>query len=675
MSDITKKIFSIEQTENVPDKAESPKSNWLRPIADEPIIDKKATKAETGPETVPEFVTRDAVQPLMSPPSNSIEMVKPPKAAGWLILGFGLMYIVGAGLYFGWPLLNQSVGLLPIAGIAVLLILPLILLFLLWHALKHLSVVTFQNAKLTEAANILVSPDIEALNRTENLSMGIRNEISKVNSDLSKTVEAFKEVQLSITRHATALDTAGMTLTSRSDDVGRTLTLQRQALEGLSGTFDTRMSTLSTQISDTSQTLDGICTAAESKLLSAGEALQKATALVDETVISSTSRLEEKIATLETAGENLSGSTEALTSSISASADNLLQSDAAFTENTTALKTLNTQTQTQISELQATIGHGYEVIAELREAADSRKAALETHYAGLTEQIKQSEDNTLVAQGKTARMVESNLAQMRRDFSRMETDLKSLQAKLNNARAASQNMPEVEEKPARLNLQPLETDFPPVQPTESVVESEFEPISESPMNLGADMEIEDLDQPLINFEPDLIQRPAEVEAKPKTKGFGRRKDKDEKSGWRWRDMLGTLDRPEGSAQAATLAAANPLANHGVNAVALLTGLKLSPSAIVDEGTVIEATQARVNKGELGLTSVVTEKLPEAVTHLKESLNRDENLKADLLSFTSEFATKLSQTPPTAPALRAALGSPNGRAYLLCAAALRTELRG
>ena len=215
MSDITKKIFSIEQTENVPDKAESPKSNWLRPIADEPIIDKKATKAETGPETVPEFVTRDAVQPLMSPPSNSIEMVKPPKAAGWLILGFGLMYIVGAGLYFGWPLLNQSVGLLPIAGIAVLLILPLILLFLLWHALKHLSVVTFQNAKLTEAANILVSPDIEALNRTENLSMGIRNEISKVNSDLSKTVEAFKEVQLSITRHATALDTAGMTLTRR----------------------------------------------------------------------------------------------------------------------------------------------------------------------------------------------------------------------------------------------------------------------------------------------------------------------------------------------------------------------------------------------------------------------------------------------------------------------------
>ena len=90
---------------------------------------------------------------------------------------------------------------------------------------------------------------------------------------------------------------------------------------------------------------------------------------------------------------------------------------------------------------------------------------------------------------------------------------------------------------------------------------------------------------------------------------------------------------------------------------------------------VDATQARVNKGEPGLTSAVTEKIPEAVTHLRDSLSRDPNLKADLLSFTSSFSNMLSNTPPTAPALRAALGSPEGRAYLLCAAALKPELRG
>ena len=668
MSDITKKIFSIEPADDAPIKADTPKTHWLKPLPDEPISDKKGVKAEE----VPEFVTRDAVQPLMSPPSN-LEPLKPPRAAGWLILAFGLLYIIGAGLYFGAPLLNQPIELLPIAGIAVLLVLPLILLFLLWRTLKHLSLITFENSKLTRAAEILVTPDQEALNRTETLSAGIRDEISKVNSGLSQTVEAFKDVQLAITREAQALDTAGIALTTRSDDVGRTLTLQRQALEGLSGTFDTRMDALSTQISDASQTLEGICTAAESKLLNAGEALQKTTALVDETVTSSVSRLGDKITSLEATSENLNGSTGALTTSLSESAHSLLQSDFAFTENTTALNTLNKQTQAQISELQATIGHGYEVLSELREAAESKKAIIATHYDDLSTQLKQAEDNTLAAQGKTARMVETNLAQMRRDFTRMETDLKSLQAKLHNAQAAAQDIPDVEVKPARLKLQPLDTDFPPVEPPRHAPPSrpkpKYEPIAETPMNLGADMEIETLDEPLINFEPDVVRRPFEVEANPspKAKGFGRRQDKEEKSGWRWRDMLGTLERPDGNALAAT--------QGGVNAVALLTTIKLSPSAIVDEGTVVDATQARVNKGEPGLTSAVTEKIPEAVTHLRDSLSRDPNLKADLLSFTSSFSNMLSNTPPTAPALRAALGSPEGRAYLLCAAALKPELRG
>ena len=122
VSDITKKIFSIEEADGTPIKTESSKSNWLRPIPDGPILDEKDAKVED----VPEFVTRDAVQPLMSPPSNSIEKLTPPKAAGWLILAFALLYVVGAGLYFGLPLLNQPVGLFSIAGIAVLLILSLI---------------------------------------------------------------------------------------------------------------------------------------------------------------------------------------------------------------------------------------------------------------------------------------------------------------------------------------------------------------------------------------------------------------------------------------------------------------------------------------------------------------------------------------------------------------------
>ena len=134
----------IRDRDDAPTKADAPKSFWLKPAADEPMSEKKDVKTED----VPEFVTRDSVRPLLSPPS-SLEPLKPPRAAGWLILAFGLLYMIGAGLYFGSPLLNQPIDLLPIAGIAVLLMLPLILLFLLWRTLKHLSLITVSYTHLT----------------------------------------------------------------------------------------------------------------------------------------------------------------------------------------------------------------------------------------------------------------------------------------------------------------------------------------------------------------------------------------------------------------------------------------------------------------------------------------------------------------------------------------------
>ncbi len=660
VSDITKKIFSIEQADSAPMNKDFLKPTLLHPLDDEPI----AQPAKAKVADVPDFVTRDTVQPLMSPPSTPTAPLNAPKAAGWIIVAFGLLYIVGAGLYFGLPLLDQPVGLIPVAGLAILVCLPLVLLFLLWRALKHLSFISFENSKLSHAAELLVSPDAEALKRTQSLSAGVREEILKINNSLSLTAEAVKQVQTSISSEAQALDTAGAALTNRSEDVGRTLTLQRQALEGLSSTFDTRMNTLVTQITDTSQTLEGICSTSETKLLSAGEALQKATVVVDETLTSSTKQLSEKVSLLETTGQTLN-------SSLTETTENLQQNDSTFSESAEKLQALNSATKAQISELQATVGQGYEMLAELREAAESRASAIATLYEDLSSQIKQSEDDTLAAQGRTARMVETNLAQMRREFSKMETDLKALQAKVNNLRSASQEFDEVEEKPLRLNLRPLETDFPPVEPSRHVAtpkrKPKFEPLEGAPMNLGADMEIKTLNDPSINYEPELVRRPGQSNAKPKPKGFGRRADKDEKSGWRWRDMLGGLERPDGSP-------ASQLSQREINAVALLTEIKLSPAAIVDEGTVIDATQARISKGEPGLADVVIEKLPEAVTHLKGSLNANEALKTDLREFTAGFTTMLSNTPPTAPALRAALGSPEGRAYLLCAGAFHPELR-
>lgn len=686
MSDITKKIFSIEPAGDAPVRSEPSITDVVRPLVD----DKPEALKRDSADKVPEFVTREAVTPLNTPPAPLVNETEPSKAAGWVIIGLGVLYLIGAGLYFGLPLVAEPVGLLSIAGLVLLLTLPLVLLCLLWLALRHLRSVSLQNARLSKAADILVSPDSEALARTESLAAGIRAQISKVNSGLSDTVEALKGVQIAVTRESQALDAAGATLSKRSDDVGQNLTLQRQALESLSGTFDTRISTLSTEISEKGKALDEICTAAETKILSAGEALQKASAVVDETATSGTERIGEKISSLEETSRKLAETADTLTSEINSSTETLLTKDGSLIEASEKLEALNAKTQSQISDLQATIGHGYEMLAELKASSEERSTAIASYYDGLSDQLKLSEDSTLAAQGQTARMVEANLAQMRRDFSRMETDLQSLQVKLNRMRDASDQVEALEPPAPRLNLKPLESDFPPVEPPHLKRESKPAEIANTPLNLGADMEIKSEDDTLINFKPDVIRRPGDDNAKPRSRGFGRRQNKDEKSGWRWRDMLGTLERPvlnqsagsdilsnsgDGPVPTQSALDAVPLEPRKVDGAALLTALQLSPAAIVDEGTVVDATQARINSGEPGLTSVVTENLPEAVTHLKDNMAADATLKADLLAFTTEFSKIIGNTPPTAPALRAAFGSPEGRAYLLCAAAFRPELRG
>ena len=684
MSDITKKIFSIEPEQASPE-SKAPISDIIRPV----LADKPELRGPSSQEDVPKFVTRESIRPLSSPPQVLFDDDgKGSRAAGWIILGFGVLYMIGAGMFFGLSLLKESAELFTYAGFVSLLMLPVILLFLLWRALCHLNDVSQSNARYAKAAEVLVTPDAEALSRTQTLAGGIQAQISKVNTNLADTVEALKGVQIAVSRESQALDAAGLQLSSRSEDVGRSLTLQRQALESISGTFDTRMETLSSQISNTSQSLESTCTTAETKLLKVGESLQLASGMMNQAVTDSASRISEKITEIGEVTRTLDSTATALRDDLSASTQELAVTDAALVEKAQSLQSLNVDTQGKINDLRSTITDGQEMLAELHHAAEIRKSSVQSYYGELSSQLKQSEDDTLAAQGKTARMVESNLAQMRRDFARMETDLQSLQSKLRNLRtaapAAVEAAIETDAQSSRLNLMPLDSDFPPVEPPRHIEPEKERGIPETPLNLGMDLEVEAADSALTNFEPDVIRRPGQISNSTKSKGFGRRADKEDKSGWRWRDMLGTLERPDREqdsapmmpsapafvAPALEMVLPEPTPQKKVNPAAILTALQLSPSAIVDEGTVIDATQARINKGEAGLISIVSVKLPEAVSHLRQIMAEDAEVAGDLQHFTTEFSNMIGNTPPTAPALRAALGSPDGRAYLLCAAAIK-----
>ena len=189
MSDITKKIFSIEP-EGPARTPEPSTSDIIRPAlvdTDEPLSKSK--------EEVPKFVTREAITPLAAPPNLSETEVS-SGAGGWIILGLGVLYLIGTGLYFGQPLLKTPVELVSIAGLVLLLTLPVVLLFLLWRTMRHLRQLNLQNARFAKAADILVSPEGEALSRTKTLAAGIQTEISKVNNSLGEAVDALSLIHI-----------------------------------------------------------------------------------------------------------------------------------------------------------------------------------------------------------------------------------------------------------------------------------------------------------------------------------------------------------------------------------------------------------------------------------------------------------------------------------------------
>jgi len=669
VSDITKKIFSIESSETEPRV-----SDMVRSVNDPA----KSMGLRPAPEDVPEFVTREEIVPRKAPPSVAELTDETQYGTGWILwmcLGFGLLWIMGAGLLFGLPMLSETTpSLLKTTGLVLLLALPLVLIVLLWIALRRLISIARQNARMMVAAEILISPEKEALGRTQTLSSGIRSEIAKINTQLADTVDALQGVQSAITSESQALDATGLQLSSRSEDVGRNLTLQRQALESIAGTFDTRMETLSANITDISKNLEDVCGEAETKLTKAGEALTETSTAIGDNIETRRIKLEEDIERLGDASQKMDLSSGSLSDGFKSSVEQLTQLDAQLIDRTKEFESLNALAHERITDLQATIGHGNQMLSELQESTSARQNQTKEFYESLNAQLKQSEDETLTVQGKTARMVETNLAQMRRDFGRMESDLQALQSKLNSLREGSSNLPVQEEKPTRLHLKPLESDFPPVEPPRPPLNLKKTAMpEETPLNLGVDMEIETPEAEISAFDPDVIRRPGgellQKDLTKKSTGFGQRKEKPS-SGWRWRDMLGTLDRPDTNTGQTVAAAEDVASNQSSSIINTLSSIQLSPSAIVDEGTVIDATQARINDGEAGLINTVSSKLPDAVTHLRNKLADDPALAAELQSFSAGFAQMVGNTPPTAPALRAAFSSPDGRAYLLCAAALR-----
>ena len=184
---------------------------------------------------------------------------------------------------------------------------------------------------------------------------------------------------------------------------------------------------------------------------------------------------------------------------------------------------------------------------------------------------------------------------------------------------------------------------------------EIEPLEPLPL---------DQDHELTSFEPEIVSPEPHKDVLNPVEAV-----KPKKSGWRWRDMLGGLDRPPAETKEKTYET-QPAQREvsDTRMIASLSALGLSPAAIIDDGCIIEATNVFKTKGAMAMSRSVARRMGEPVRHLHRSMEESPALKTDVRAYVMQFKARLGPIENDREAIRTRLESEPGRAFLLCDAA-------
>ncbi len=361
---------------------------------------------------------------------------------------------------------------------------------------------------------------------------------------------------------------------------------------------------------------------------------------------------------------------------------------------------------------------GQQTVTALADAARITDSAVKQRFAEMEDMVKYSNAKAESLSQTATRRVQTSLANTRKEIARIENDMASLQSRLDISETRNPQAPIDAVNPAlsqkaappkakagktkdrkrkgRLRLKPIEEDFPPVIPPRHTEIEEPKPLAESTENIpqyddldalnNLDLKVEDvnyeqdikkpdIDAHLTQFDPEPAQMPPTdtdlhrdkdirrtTESTPELRGRAR---------WNWRNLIPGAERDNEVANPLTETPENPQSSHGneQQIIANLSALGLTPTAIVDDGCIIEATNARKAKGSIAMSQATSHRLSEPVTHLREALEVNAEFKSDLRAFTRQYQNRLNAIANDREAIRTKLESETGRAFLLCDAAL------
>jgi len=624
-----------------------------------------------------------------------------------------------------------------IAGLALAFLFPAILLGLLFYTLRQLAKISAQSHGLARAAHALSSPDESVIAKTAIMSKAVKTEIDSVDARIDQALARMNSLESVLKEQTNGLTQATSATSQSADEIASRLSTQRIALEAIAGTFDNRMAMLSSSLDEQSGKLEASTQLAEQKIQEArisidgaAEKINAASDVVKGNTVEAASTLTKSHEEIENLAEMIRARSaeldevyrkhaKDLTAMIDELRDEQQDMSISLEERLVKMRDMSLSAKVSAESLTEASEAGKETVQALAEATRLTDTAVKQRFVEMENMVKFSGERAESISDRATRRVQDSLAQTRKEIARIENDMVALQTRLNAPKPAESLELEIPEQPRpkkrpRIRLTPLDDDFPPVEPLQAVstepepltlrptpeAEAIFEPqatprpdtqalepvdkltLEVEPLDLSADITPIDPDAEIKSFTPepqitprDDTLRPAAPPTKDEIVGFGKKKNKasKEKSGWRWRDMLGGLERPDDITSKNNgfmqLSQAEPREISDQRMLASLASLGLTPGAVIDDGCIIEAANTRKTKGAIAMSQAVARRMGDPVRHLHRAMEENSALKTDARAYTAQFQARIAAIESDREAIRTKLESDAGRAFLLCDAAL------
>ena len=389
---------------------------------------------------------------------------------------------------------------------------------------------------------------------------------------------------------------------------------------------------------------------------------------------------------------------------------------AVLEERLTKMRDLSLSAQASAESLIKASAAGKDTVEALAQSATLADTAVKARFAEMKDMVRYSNEHARTISDKAAQRVKDSLELTRKEIGRIEDEMGDLQNRISSANLKSLELvPEAEEaspretgkrKRTRLKLKPVResihlTPMPPTQaaaeentPTEPETSPEIIE-TEISKNDALDLYIEPNIDPHIETKKYEIPAPeiATPHVEPSdTKTVQRMAPRDleleSKQGFSLRSLFGGRNsKPDASLSIASAAPLQPtqmptpLADmhtaqtattspeNGSDILQALGELGLAPNAVVDDGCIIEAANSRVSAGHEAMSRVVAKRLDGPVLHLSKAMSLDANLSQNAIGFAGRFDQTVEALSGNREAIRTCLEDEQGRAYLLCDAAL------